>query len=183
MSLDVTVGGKEAESFVTVEEADQLICQLPDEGAEWNTALSTSAKEMRLRMAAQAMSFLTWRGRKLDREQALCFPRTVADEIPDCVKRAQVFFAYSVIHRALEQRPETTLEDDEHKDIRQLTIKSLSMTFSGVEAREETRVGSSLRTLLRDARFPGVLEVRRYLAQFRGWVIGDEIKHLIETVD
>ena len=176
MSLDTTVGGVDAESYITLEESDNLVTQLPDDPSEW-LSLYPEDKEYRLFLAAQAMRFMKWKGRKDSLDQALSFPRTVQSDttkIPEEIKLAQMFLAYSLIHRGLESRQDMTdktVSSEGPRTLSQLTLKSLSIAFASAESQTTGESGTSLQDMISNVQFPVMLGASKYLAQFRGWVV------------
>jgi len=191
MALRTAVGGRESNSFVTLEEADEIIVLLPDDpgtepaegegeepdvpGTGW-LGLTEAQKEFRLILAASAMDFLMWRGRRPFCGQALCFPRTCQDDIdivPDEIKQLQVFLAYSVIDRALSARPD--IEDGEVGTDRVTSVSlggMLSVSFGG----DATKTGTLLDRLVKSPQFPGYLLVSKFMCQVRGRVAGEEFE-------
>jgi hypothetical protein len=81
MALVATVGSKSANTMVSVSDADTYISGGPYPITAW-TALTTSAKEYRLLLAAKYMaSRLSFVGYRLHKNQAMPFPR--AWPLPD----------------------------------------------------------------------------------------------------
>lgn len=193
MALRTAVGGRESNSFVTVEESDAIVILFPDDpGAEpveaetgppvveavpgtgW-LGKTEDQKEFRLVLAAHAMDLLMWKGRRVYCGQALCFPRTCQDNVgmnPEEIKQLQVFIAYSVIDRALAARPE--IADGEVGSDRVTSVSlggMLAVSFGG----DVTKTGTLLDRLVKSPQFPGYLMVMRYVTQVRGRVVtGDE---------
>jgi len=182
MALYTAVGGRESNSFVTLEEADTLVASLPDdpgtepvsgEGGEPDTpgtgwlGLTEDQKEFCLITAAQAMDYLPWRGLRVYCGQALCFPRTCQDNrgmVPDEFKLCQVFIAHSVIMRAMLARPE--IADGEISTSRVTSVSlggMLSVAFSG----DAAQAGTILDRLVKSPQFPAYLLMNRYLTQVR----------------
>lgn len=164
MGLKCVVGGRDSVSFVSVAEADVIIKQLPDDETEWN-ALNVSEKELRLVLAARMLSTLPFRGLRTYRGQALCFPRLCYNAIPQEIKEAQVFVAYSVVHRELGLRP--AVSDDPGGDIKSINLGGLlSVTFASM--------GNSFDLTGRSLGFPVVAKLARWLTQIRGGVFLNE---------
>jgi len=168
--LITKIGGAESNSFVTVSEADSIVASLPDDSSGWED-LSTSGKEYRLVLAARLMSYLPWSGRKAFCNQALCFPRNIQSnvkEIPQEVKEAQVFIAYSLIHRALAARPTSVTEEETGMNVKSVSLGGLlSVSFSG----DPILNGTTLEKLVRSTQFPAYLGVSRYTTQVRGGTV------------
>jgi len=75
MALDVTVGGPDATSYVTVAEADSYLAGRSSlQAAGWHD-LTEALKEPRIRLAATLLDRLPFRGVRACLEQALAFPR------------------------------------------------------------------------------------------------------------
>lgn len=102
MSLKTTVGGAYADSFCTLEEASATITGSglnASNLAHW-TALSTGAKELRLKLSAHFIGTLPLRGKRVYKYQALAFPRNSqldVTKIPTAVKEAQALLAYLLV--------------------------------------------------------------------------------------
>lgn len=177
MSLNVKVGGVETDSFITVAEADAYLADLPDDDTAWNT-LTVTEKELRLEMAAQLMGNLKWRGQRVYKNQGLCFPRSIQGYhatihrhyIPEDIKKAQAFVAYSIIHRALENRPSSVTDEELEGRINQVSLGGL-LTVS--VAGSGTTSGSYLDKLVKDAQFPLYLIVKKWVIQVRGRMVRD----------
>lgn len=167
MALITKIGGVESDSFVTVAEADVIVPTLPDDPSAWED-LETAEKEYRLQLAAQLMGVLMLRGRKVYCGQGLCFPRSSQPQvhmIPDEVKETQVFVAYSVVHRALENRPESVTEQAAGSRVTRVSLGGLlSVGFSG----EPISAGSYMDKMVRTTQFPAFLKMKRWLTQVRG---------------
>jgi len=167
MSLNTNIGGRESDSFITVSQADAYLTSGIDDVTAWN-ALSDAAKEVRLRLAANLLGMLRCRGRKIYCGQALAFPRScqdVAHSIPEEVKEAQAWIAYSVVHRALANRPVDVTEDVSGSDVSQVMLGGLLMvSFRGTALSG----GSFLEQIVRSANFPIYLKLKRWITQVRG---------------
>jgi hypothetical protein len=74
MPLDATVGGPDANSFVTVAEADAYFTEHPF-GADW-IALTDSEAAAYLMLATRVLSVQCWTGIGATAEQALPWPRS-----------------------------------------------------------------------------------------------------------
>lgn len=169
MSLKTSVGGRDSDSFITVAEADAFIAKGPDDTAEWS-ALTTAGKEYRLRLAAQAIGMLPWRGYQTYCGQNLCWPRRVDGEHLCCpceVKEAQAFVAYSVIHRGLSNRPSSVTEEETGDRVSNVSMVSglLQIAFAGTPVKG----GTLLDQIIRSAQFPVYLKLKRFLSQVRIW--------------
>lgn len=172
MTLKCSLGGRDSTSFITVDEADQFIKDLPDDTAEWD-ALSTTEKEYRLELAAQLMGYMPWAGRQTYCGQALPFPRRIRGSHICCpceIQETQAFLAYSVIHRGLANRP-TTTEEKSGTWVSSVSLGGLlSVGFSG----KPVTGGNVLDQILRSMHFPVYLRIKRYLSQIRGGSIQSE---------
>ena len=185
MALHTHVGGAESDSFVTVSEADDYLENLPDDTTEWEE-LSTEAKELRLQLAAQLMGHLPFRGYTVFRYQRLCFPRTCQPygrrfHIPDDIKRAQAFVAYSVVHRSLSARSAMGDEgvDPSWGRPRSISLGGLvSVSFSG-----ESTATNMLENMTRSMPFPVYALLKPYMSQIRGRSVpaADELRTLSTT--
>jgi len=171
MALNVKVGGRNSDSFITVSEADTLMGNLPDADIEWND-LGTSQKEYRLKMAANLIGFLRLKGMKAYRGQRLAFPRTHQPNvkiIPDEVKEAQAFIAMSVVHRGLANRPTSAKKKQSTNDIERLQLGGALMVTFG---KGKTAPQDALSSLVQSAQFPALLGMKNHLVQIRGVVHG-----------
>jgi hypothetical protein len=175
MALSTHIGGSDSDSFITVAEAETYLQGLPDDMTGWED-LSTGAKELRLQLAAHLMGHLPFRGYTVFRNQRLCFPRTSQPysrrfRIPDEVKRAQAFIAYSIVHRKLAERPEMGSESNpEWGRPSSISLGGLiSVSFSG-----KGTGGSMLDSITQGLPFPAYSLLKPYLSQFRGRSVPDE---------
>jgi hypothetical protein len=171
MALKAKVGGRESDSYVTVSESDTIAARLPDDTTEW-PMLSDEAKELRLQLAAQMIGCLPLRGRKIYEGQALSFPRSGGlhspKEIPQDIKDAQVMIAYSVVHRALQNRPGVSEEATE-----KVSSVSLGGLLSvGFAIGKSGTALSYLDAVVQSLSFPIHMKMKRYTAQLRGWQTG-----------
>lgn len=184
MSLITKIGGRESNSFVTLDEADDLITSegFPDSSDEWED-LEDGQKEYRLKMAAQMMSFLPLKGDRVFCGQSLCFPRTVQNDvhsIPDEVKETQCFIAYSVIHRGLVNRPESASEGESGSRVSSVSLGGLlSVSFAG----SPVTTGSALDRMIRSSQFPAYMTMSKFLTSFRGGTVknADELTPCMTT--
>lgn len=167
MALSVKVGGRETNSFITVSEADSYIADLPDAEEDWR-GLSVVEKEYRLKMAANLIGYLRLRGMKAYRGQRLAFPRTHQPDvkiIPPEVKEAQAFISYSVVHRALLNRPASASKKEPTNDINQLYLGgALMVSFS----KGKTEPQDLLSKLVQSAQFPALVGLKNHTVQVRG---------------
>jgi hypothetical protein len=174
MALELAVGGRQTESFCSAEEADAYIALLGMDTTSWD-ALETAAKEFRLKLAAQVMDYLPWRGLRPYCGQALCFPRTCQDDVtryPDEVKQAQAQLAFNLIHRALQALAEQSPDDGlvSASRVTQVSLGGLlSVSFSG----DPAKAGTLLDRITNSIQFPVYLALTRYTSQIRGGTVKD----------
>ena len=124
MALDVTVGGPNADSYVTLSEAEDYLEYAGYPTAEWQ-ALDENQQEFRLKTGALLLNTLPLRGAKACREQRLEFPRwwrwddcypVVEDEyiaysdipsdcsppeVPNDIKNAQIEVGWFAVHNGI----------------------------------------------------------------------------------
>lgn len=169
MELHCAIGGRESNSFVTVSEADVLVEELPDDTSDWDS-LDTDQKKFRLILGAALMDYLPFRGNKVYCGQALCFPRTVQDQvhsIPEEAKMTQVFLAYSVVHRGLANRPASVTTDFSTTPGKSVTIGGMLSVVFG----DKTVVsGTMLENIIKSPNFPACLLMKRWMTGIRGGV-------------
>jgi hypothetical protein len=172
LSLDTRIGSATAQSYITAAEADTLLASLPDDTTAWDS-LSTAEKEFRLRLASDFIGMLRLRQPgKAYRTQALHFPRQCQTDfgysvhsIPTEVKEAQAFIAYSVIHRALAQRPSSMTEDSGTRSVKSFSVSGLNINFG------ELTGGTSVEVFLKTQHWPIYLLLRKFITQVRGKLI------------
>lgn len=126
MALDPTVGGEDADSYVSLVEADAYLTKRLDTEA-WNEA-DTPTQEAALVSAAYRLDQEAWRWSKASDTQALEFPRTGQtdkngtriddDEIPVWLQRAQIELALALLS-------ENTLDDTGLEGMRRLKVDVL----------------------------------------------------------
>lgn len=78
-TLDATVGGASANSYVTVAAADTYLDTRLN-AAAWNDELDVNQKERALIEATRELDRLPWKGRRVTDAQALAWPR---EDVPD----------------------------------------------------------------------------------------------------
>lgn len=117
MALNPTPGAVDADSYATLAEAEAYMATLIFKDA-WTAVSDPLIKEAALKQAARLMNNLVWRGQRFGRYQSLAWPRCqgyssrntaegfITDrdgyavswsEIPDCVKSAQIEFAFRLL--------------------------------------------------------------------------------------
>ena len=113
MSLIVTVGGHDSNSYVTLEEANTYLTEYRLHAAEWSAAPGGDLdREAALRWATVLIdSYFNFDGTINDQEQALRWPRYGAFDsdnrlikqtlIPQDIKNATAELAYELIKRCL----------------------------------------------------------------------------------
>jgi hypothetical protein len=185
MALKIHGGGAESDSFVTVLQADDYLEQLPDDTTAWEE-LSTEEKELRLQLAAHLMGHLPLRGRTVYRNQRLCFRRTVLQlsargTVPADVKRAQSYVAYSVVHRALAEKP--GIDANLPTSYGRPTSVSLAGLVTVAFGDRLQGGGNILDNLIKSLPFPVYQLLKPFLSQFRGGVVvaEDDIRVLSTT--
>ncbi len=195
MTLNVTIGGAYAESFCTVQEATTIIAASglnSSNLAHWN-ALSSTAKELRLRLAANFIGTLPLRGKRVYKYQALAFPRDIQldyQSIPTAIKEAQVLFAYLLIDPNIEatdpsQGPErnVVLSSSVVKSVEVLGIMKVGTqhTLDGSTLRAQATLDSYLfKAMKAYGGFIWIL-MKPFLAQVRGGNI-DKLHHKISVL-
>lgn len=109
LSIDATVGGANANSFVTLADADSYM-ESRLNGSTWDSAVDDD-KNRALVEAQRELSVLGWKGQKASDAQALQWPRQWVedpdasfpgffydtDEVPQRVKDAQMELAFQFI--------------------------------------------------------------------------------------
>lgn len=173
-------GGAESNSFVTLDEADTIIKTLPDDPGDWD-ALTDEEKEYRLTLAAQMLNNFPFIGERSYRNQNLAFPRDCtpdSTEVPDEVKEAQVFIAYSVIHRGLSLRG-TDVTEGETDRVTQISLAGLlSVSMAGLS---QSIRSSFLDQAINSAQFPVFVRLSRWMSKIRGRVVRKEAPTKLTT--
>ena len=173
MSLCKKVGGREADTYISVAEADALLANGPDDVSDWSSLL-TEQKELRLRLAAQLLGYLPLRGLRIYRGQALDFPRSGQGVspyvIPKGVKEAQAYLAYSVVHRALANRAAPS--ESIGNAVRSVSLGGmLSVAFSS--STEGMGKGTVFDLITKSIAFPVYVSMKPYISQIRGRTVPD----------
>lgn len=129
MAIDATVGGSAANSYVTMEAADDFF-DTRINGGDWGAAGET-VREAALVTAAHRLDQEAFRGTRSDSDQALAWPRygvtdadgrTIdSDTIPTDIKRAQMELAFAMIEGDL-------LADTGLEAVKNVRIGSLDVT-------------------------------------------------------
>jgi len=137
ITLKTAEGGPDSNSYITVAEADAYLADYPWDITAW-LALTSAEKVLRLAVAADMMSYLSWRGYKAYEYQALSFPRKNCQDyfgyalkmIPPEVKRAQAVIAYTVVHRNIANLPAIS-EITGKPSVGSFSISGLSISLQG----------------------------------------------------
>jgi len=182
MSLDTTVGGAYADSFLTAEEAYDYLINYALDGSEelavWE-AMSDGQHEIRLRIAAQLMANLPLRGNKVYEYQALCFPRSCqldVEEIPSAVKEAQSLLAFMTVAQNIEEQSNPQSGGSELLDnalVKSIEIMGvmrvgLQNTFDSVSSQSSITGKPLLYRMMRAYGLPIWALLKPYLTQFKG---------------
>lgn len=183
MPLITRIGARYANSFVTLHQADLIMPTVTSDSMDAWTALSDADKEYRLAYAATLIGYLPLRGKKTYKNQALAFPRVLWDRdngvwtdaleyevdfhsafrIPEEVKEAQCMVAYSVVHRALANRPSIT-------EVAGMAVSSVGLGgMLNVTFGDMSLSGTPLDKILSSAQSLIYVKLKRWLSQFRGW--------------
>lgn len=101
MALVTRIGASNANSFVSLDQADNILNSIYTEAqlVKWNE-LTNSQKEHRLILAAKLMAQLPFRGRRVYKNQALPFPRT--KKVPSGRTKIGSYLTDSPIYAGLE---------------------------------------------------------------------------------
>lgn len=168
MALVTAIGGRESNSFITLEEAEVLIESLPDCPTAWS-ALEDTDKELRLKLAAAMMNYIPFRGKKIYAGQALTWPRSGYGSrfIPPEVKQAQAYIAYSIIHRGLVARG-SDVTDQQGAAVRSVSIGGL-LSVSFGDSLQARGLWDSISS---SNNFPLTMILSRYITAFRGGSVG-----------
>ena len=172
MTLNYTIGREYSNSFVSLAEANSIMStDLPYSTTEWD-ALTDVEKEYRLRLAAELLGVLPFKGIQAFENQALCFPRDCQTDmmiIPQCVKVAQVDLSITVINKNLANLPDNT-QLEESGRIKSISLGGLlKVAFDG----KPSSMGNILTFMSRSIHTPVFLELKRYLSVVRGGFICD----------
>lgn len=181
MSLNYTIGREYSNSFVSLVEANYIVSSyLPYSTTEWD-ALNDTEKEYRLRLAAEMLGMLPFKGIQAFEDQALCFPRDSQTDmmvIPQCVKNAQVDLAITVINKNLVNLPDNT-QLEEAGRIKNISLGGLlKVAFDGKPA----SMGNVLTFVSKSIHTPVFLELKRYLSSVRGGSICDTDEIFFHTL-
>lgn len=182
MGLITIVGGRESNSYCTLKEGAVFIALLGVDLTAWEN-LEQAQQEFCFVLAAQAMHYFPWTGRRAYCGQALDFPRTSQDNVtvyPEEIKQAQAQIAFNVIFRALQalaNQPSEGATTDLSK-VRQVSLGGLlSVSFDNMAAKG----GTIMDMLTRSLQFPIYMAVTRWVSQFRGGVVGDAEEETCST--
>lgn len=156
--------------MVTVAEADIYISENFSDAdiAVWDDFV-LAKKEQVLRLGAEIMGYLPFRGHRVYLAQAMVFPRTVATGIPQVVKNAQIELTMNVVIRANLTQPSISSGAESASKISQVSLAGIiSVSFD----EEGDTSGSLLDQLVRNINLSTFAGLRKYLTSVRGGVIG-----------
>ena len=173
MPLHTKIGGRETNSYITIVEADTILTKLPEDDTTW-LELPDEDKEDRLIMAFNVMDMLPFVGNRIYVGQAASFPRDFQATyglglkvIPQIVKDAQAQIAFSVIHRALVDRPAVS-EGVGGTRVSRISLGGLlSVSF----VNQSTEGASSFDVFLKTIHWPIFAKLMPYMTSMRGGVV------------
>jgi len=176
MALHTKVGGRETNSYITIAEADTILASeaiVVEDDAVW-VALSLGEKEYRLLQAFNFMDMLPFVGSRIYVGQAASFPRSFQSTyglgpkvIPEVVKESQAQIAFSVIHRALIERPAVS----EGIGGTRVSRISLGGLLSASFVKKSTEGASSFDVFLKTIHWPIYSKLLPYLTSIRGGAV------------
>ncbi len=148
MALIVTPGSPDADSMATVDEANIYIsANFPEADVRIWDALELSKKEQLLRLGAEVMGYLPFRGYKIYIGQSMVFPRNIFPSIPAVVKNAQIELTMNVALRAELVQPSIATGAESSSKISQVSLAGIiSVSFD----EEGDTSGSLLDQLVRN---------------------------------
>jgi hypothetical protein len=172
LTLKTAEGGPDTNSYNTVAEAESYLAEFPYDLTDWY-ALTKAEKVLRLVLAADLMSYLSWRGYKAYQYQALSLPRRNCQElfgyalnmIPPEVKRAHAVIAYTVVHRNIANLPAIS-ETTGKSRVSGFSISGLSISLHGLLA----DTGSDFEDYIRDSHAMIYALLRKFLTKMRAAV-------------
>ena len=176
MALVITPGSPDADSMATVDEANIYISgNFPEEDVEIWDALELSKKEQLLRLGAEVMGYLPFRGYKMYIGQTMVFPRNLFPSIPQIVKNAQIELTMNVALRAELVQPSIATGAESSSKISQVSLAGIiSVSFD----EEGDASGSLLDQLVRNINLSTFAGLRKYLTSIRGGTIGNAQRYV-----
>ena len=176
MALVITPGSPDADSMATVDEANIYISgNFPEEDVEIWDALELSKKEQLLRLGAEVMGYLPFRGYKMYIGQTMVFPRNLFPSIPQIVKNAQIELTMNVALRAELVQPSIATGAESSSKISQVSLAGIiSVSFD----EEGDTSGSLLDQLVRNINLSTFAGLRKYLTSIRGGTIGNAQRYV-----
>ena len=197
MDLDTTVGGAYANSFVELADADDYITNSGSypAGLDAWLDLEDTAREFRLRVAAQFIGVLPLRGYPIYEYQALSFPRSFQLDqtiIPEAVMEAQALIAYLIVDRNIaEQEAEATggdilLESALVKSVKIMGVLEVGLqnTMDAATLKQQSLVSKPLfYKAMKAYGLPIWFLLKPYIAQFRGGTFATTSPTLLTSPD
>ena len=176
MALIVTPGSPNADSMATVDEANIYIsANFPEADVRIWDALELSKKEQLLRLGAEVMGYLPFRGYKIYIGQSMVFPRNIFPSIPAVVKNAQIELTMNVALRAELVQPSIATGAESSSKISQVSLAGIiSVSFD----EEGDTSGSLLDQLVRNINLSTFAGLRKYLTSIRGGTIGNTQRYV-----
>ena len=176
MALVITPGSPDADSMATVDEANIYISgNFPEEDVAIWDALELSKKEQLLRLGAEVMGYLPFRGYKMYIGQTMVFPRNLFPSIPQIVKNAQIELTMNVALRAELVQPSIATGAESSSKISQVSLAGIiSVSFD----EEGDTSGSLLDQLVRNINLSTFAGLRKYLTSIRGGTIGNAQRYV-----
>jgi len=173
MALNCLIGRRNSESYITASQADTILTEVygSSEISAW-LALTTAAKNFRLKLAAIFMNALPYRGQKAYSSQFLSFPRAYPIQkdvtvIPDEAKYGQALIAFLIINSGVATSLPSANESSEAAFGR-----VNRMSFGGIFhiglSDKPLMYGDVLSELTRGRNFIIYTYLQKYITSFRG---------------
>lgn len=175
MTLSVTPGAPDANSLVTLAEAQDYIEKHFSAGdiAIWN-AFEAERQEELLVLGAGILGYLPFSGSRTYINQAQVFPRHKWSGIPSVIKNAQIELTMNVVLRADLVRPEVSSGAEATSKITNVSLAGIISVGFGDEGDNS---GTLLDQLTRNINLQTMIGLRPYLTSIRGGVIGSSKKY------
>lgn len=150
MPFDPEAGSSTANSFISVERADELLEFRLGATAWSDVAVTEPVKEAALVTATTRLSSLCYEGDKTASEQSLPFPRDGVETIPLWLEQATAEYALLLVQSYLEEEDLTTETDIQAQGIKRIKAGPVELEFSGTgeEGGYNGGIPASVRSLI-----------------------------------
>lgn len=148
MPFDSEAGSATANSFISVDRADDILSLRLGSTAWSDVAVTTTIKEAALVTATTRLSSLCYERDKTSAAQSLPFPRDGDETIPLWLEQATAEYALLLVQSYLEEEDLTTENLIQSLGLSRIKASSVELEFKGVSAQYSNGIPASVVALI-----------------------------------